>query len=104
MKTTVMLKDGNTLVIGGLIQDNKDEGVSKAPFIGDIPILGWLFKYKKKTIDKTNLFFFISPRVIRTVADAQALTSKKNAEAAVPEGAVIKMFEPKKSTPKTVSP
>lgn len=100
VKTTVMLKDGNTLVIGGLIQDNSESGISKAPFLGDIPILGWLFKYKRKTMDKTNLFFFISPRVIRTVAEAQALTEKKNTEAAIPEGKDIKMFEPLKVPPK----
>lgn len=103
VKTTVMLKDGNTLVIGGLIQDNSESGVSKAPFLGDIPVLGWLFKYKRKTMDKTNLFFFISPRVIRTVAEAQELTKKKNAEAAIPETQDIKMFKPVKAPPKKES-
>ncbi|HEX9078305.1 MAG TPA: type II secretion system secretin GspD, partial [Desulfuromonadaceae bacterium] len=48
-KTSVVVKDGSTVVIGGLIQDQENESVSKVPFLGDIPGLGWLFKTTSKT-------------------------------------------------------
>jgi len=68
-KTSVVVKDNETVVIGGLIQDQEEEIVSKVPFLGDIPGLGWLFKTKTKTRNKTNLLILLTPRIVKDAAD-----------------------------------
>jgi general secretion pathway protein D len=67
-KTAVVVKDKQTVVIGGLIQDKDEEVVTKTPLLGDIPFLGWLFKYKTHNKNKTNLLVFLTPHVV-TEAD-----------------------------------
>jgi general secretion pathway protein D len=76
--TTVVVKDSQTMVIGGLIRDNVTSATSKVPFLGDIPILGWLFKSKTTRVEKTNLMIFITPYIIKTEGDATELTNRKN--------------------------
>ncbi len=76
--TTVVVKDRQTMVIGGLIRDNVTSSESKVPFLGDIPILGWLFKTKTSSIDKTNLMIFITPYIIKNEGEATDLTTRKN--------------------------
>ncbi len=76
--TTVVVKDRQTMVIGGLIRDNVTSSESKVPFLGDIPILGWLFKSKTTSIDKTNLMIFITPYIIKNENEAGDLTKRKN--------------------------
>lgn len=71
-KTSVVVKDRETVVIGGLIQDTEDERIQKVPFLGDIPGLGWLFKTKSKTRKKTNLMILLIPHIVK---DAEDLTS-----------------------------
>ncbi len=66
------------MVIGGLIRDNVTSSESKVPFLGDIPILGWLFKSKTTSVEKTNLMIFITPYIIKNEDEAQVLTKKKN--------------------------
>jgi general secretion pathway protein D len=58
--------DGQIIVLGGLIDDNMQDGVEKVPGLGDIPVLGNLFKYQKRSRVKTNLMVFLRPTVIRT--------------------------------------
>ncbi len=62
--TKVVVKNGQTLIIGGLIKEKITKGETKVPLLGDIPFLGYLFKSKKDTADKTELLIFISPTVI----------------------------------------
>lgn len=62
--TKVVVGDGQTLIIGGMIKDKITKGETKIPLIGDIPYLGYLFKSKKDTYDKTELLIFVSPKVI----------------------------------------
>lgn len=76
--TTVVVKDRQTMVIGGLIRDNVTASTSKVPFLGDIPILGWLFKSKTTSIDKTNLMIFITPYIIKNESEAGDLTQQKS--------------------------
>jgi general secretion pathway protein D len=76
--TTIVVKDRQTMVIGGLIRDNVTSTESKVPFLGDIPILGWLFKSKTTSIDKTNLMIFITPYIIKNEGEAGDLTRQKN--------------------------
>ncbi|ABQ24895.1 type II secretion system secretin GspD [Geotalea uraniireducens] len=64
-KTSVAVKDKDTMVIGGLIQDREQETVNKIPLLGDIPFLGWLFKFKNTTRQKTNLLIVLTPRIVR---------------------------------------
>ncbi len=64
-KTSVVVKDKETVVIGGLIQDQETESISKIPFLGDIPGLGWLFKSTNKERKKTNLMIVLTPRIVR---------------------------------------
>ena len=62
--TKVVIGNGQTLIIGGLIKERNIKGVTKVPFFGDIPGLGWLFKSKKDTKNKTELLIFVSPTII----------------------------------------
>lgn len=78
-ETTVMVKDKNTIVIGGIIGEDTDNGTSKVPGLGDVPILGWLFKGKKQTSNKTNLFIFITPYIIENPADAEKIFRERKA-------------------------
>lgn len=75
--TTVVAKDGETIVIGGLIQDNVDTTRSQVPFLGDIPILGRLFQYYNKQDDKTNLLIFITPTIVKDTTLGEVTKRKK---------------------------
>ncbi len=75
LRNTVIAEDGKTVVLGGLIRNNQSESISKVPFLGDIPILGWLFKTKSTTDEKTNLLIFITPKIIRNGDDLDDVTS-----------------------------
>jgi len=75
--TTVVVKDRETMVIGGLIRDNVTSSTMKVPLLGDIPILGWLFKYKTSRVEKTNLMIFITPYIIKTAEESAELTLQK---------------------------
>jgi general secretion pathway protein D len=74
-KTSVVVKDKETVVIGGLIQDQEQETVSKIPFLGDIPFLGWLFKTKHKERTKTNLLIVLTPRIVRGTEEMTEITN-----------------------------
>jgi type IV pilus assembly protein PilQ len=62
--TTILVRDGETIVIGGLISDNLQDTISKIPVLGDIPILGWLFKKKTKTRVRNELLIFVTTRIL----------------------------------------
>lgn len=64
LKTNVSLKDGTTLVLGGLIRDNKTTVEKKIPLLGDLPLIGGIFKLKRDRIQKTNLLMFITPHIL----------------------------------------
>lgn len=63
--TSVVVADQQTIVIGGLIRDDYVVTENKVPFFGDIPLLGWLFKYQSKTLEKTNLMIFLTPHILK---------------------------------------
>ncbi len=56
---------GNTLVMGGLIQDNPTASYTTVPVLGSIPVLGWAFKSQSITMEKDNLVIFITPTIVR---------------------------------------
>ena len=72
--TTVVVKDGETVVIGGLITTSDQETESKVPILGDIPGLGVLFRTTQRSKTKTELLIVLTPRVVRTVEDARRLS------------------------------
>lgn len=63
-KTTVMIKDGETLVIGGLVKNQTTDVQKRTPFLGDIPILGYVFQKTEKTVNKTDLLIFMTPHIV----------------------------------------
>lgn len=63
-KTNVLVRDGETVVIGGLISDSASNQISKIPLLGDIPILGWLFKKKTVVRTRAELLIFVTPRIM----------------------------------------
>lgn len=68
--TSVLVNSGDVLVLGGLISNNATESIQKIPLLGDIPLLGHLFRYKQKSIDKKNLMVFIKPVIINNKKEA----------------------------------
>lgn len=62
--TTVLVRDGETIVIGGLISDSMQDTIAKIPLLGDIPILGWLFKKKSKSRVRNELLIFVTTRIM----------------------------------------
>lgn len=77
IESTVLVDDGDVVVIGGLISDDTKNGDSQVPILGDIPVLGNLFKYKSKSRDKTNLMVFLRPTVLRDAKAAAQLTGDR---------------------------
>jgi general secretion pathway protein D len=67
--TTAIVRDQQTIVIGGLMEDRKQVTESKVPFLGDIPILGWLFKSRSTDNQKVNLLLFLTPHIIKDTAN-----------------------------------
>ncbi len=76
-KTSVVLKDKQTVVIGGLLQERDEEQMNKVPLLGDIPVLGWFFKYKSVGKKKTNLLVFLTPHIIREMEYLERLSRDK---------------------------
>jgi len=92
--TTVIVKDGQTVVIGGLIDDSSTRNDTKVPVLGDIPVLGWLFRKRTETNQKTNLYIFLTPRVIKSPAEAQEIfKDKTTGQTGTVEEGGIKLYE-----------
>jgi general secretion pathway protein D len=74
LSTNVLAEDGQIIALGGLIGDDTKEGVEKVSFLGDLPIIGNLFKYKKQERKKTNLMVFLRPTVIRNAEQSSSVS------------------------------
>ncbi len=77
IKTTVIVDDGGTIVLGGLIDEDVQESVSKVPFLGDIPFLGHLFKSTSTSKRKRNLMVFIRPTIVRDGVTMNKISHRK---------------------------
>jgi len=77
VESSVLVDDGQIVVIGGLIQDGVRETVEKVPLLGDIPLLGALFTYSTRSRSKTNLMVFLRPTVLRNAQRADSLTTER---------------------------
>jgi len=81
-KTTVVAKDQETVVIGGLIQDRTTKSVQKIPILGSLPVVGWLFRNESTKRQKTNLLLFLTPYIIRDQGDYRRIFERKMSERA----------------------
>ncbi len=76
-KTSIVVADRDTVVMGGLMRDNQSEVISKVPLLGDIPLLGWFFKSKRTESRKTNMLIFITPQIVRQYEKVRAILDQK---------------------------
>jgi general secretion pathway protein D len=101
--TTVLVQDNHTVVIGGLIDDNHSNNETKVPGLGDIPLLGWLFKTQTNANQRTNLYVFLTPRVVKSAEEADKLVSdKKKLPDSIADrfkGGEIKLYNDKRPEP-----
>jgi general secretion pathway protein D len=77
IRTNVIVDDGKLIVLGGLIDDNLRQGVSKVPLLGDIPGLGALFRYRSDQVEKRNLMIFLRPEIMRDGETSQRVSLDK---------------------------
>ncbi len=77
IKTSVMVEDGRMVALGGLIDEKIDESEQRVPLLGDIPVLGWLFRSKTTSRVKRNLMVFLHPNILRDMKDDTRLASRK---------------------------
>jgi len=91
-ETTVIVKDKNTVVIGGIIGESTERGAYQVPCLGDIPGLGLLFKSRSRSRNKTNLFVFLTPHIIENPIEARKIYDEKKEEIEKIKGGAIKMY------------
>ncbi len=77
IQTTMTVDDGQIMVIGGLLDDNERRTLERIPLLGDIPLIGNLFRSKAKSRGKTNLMVFIRPTILRSSADAREMAARR---------------------------
>jgi general secretion pathway protein D len=77
VETNVQVRDGQTVAIAGLVGDDVDVSVTKVPCLGDIPIVGWLFKSESRTTRRTNLLVFLTPYIVATPEEAEEIYRQK---------------------------
>jgi general secretion pathway protein D len=77
-ETNVQVRDGQTVVIAGLVGDNVDISSTKVPCLGDIPIVGWLFKSETRNTSRTNLLIFLTPYIVATPEEAEEIYRRKS--------------------------
>ena len=94
VETTLTVDDGQIAVIGGLLDDNERRTIEKIPVLGDIPVLGTLFKSKAKARTKTNLMVFIRPTILRTPEDGRRLAEQRYGYLRLQQGQATPNEEP----------
>jgi general secretion pathway protein D len=94
VETVLTVDDGAIGVIGGLLSDEERRTIEKIPLLGDIPVLGNLFKSRAKTRSKTNLMIFIRPTVIRSAADNRRVTEQRYGYLRLQQAAQEPLSEP----------
>jgi general secretion pathway protein D len=93
VETTVIVKDTEKVVIGGLIDELYEEGTTQTPCLGNIPLLGWLFKSNSRNRTKTDLYVFLEPHIIENPEESGELYQEKREEIDELVDGVIKMYE-----------
>lgn len=77
IKTNIVINNGDTAVLGGLIKDRETEEIVKVPLLGDLPIIGWLFKSKETNKEKVNMLVFLTPKIIRNPSDTKGVLNSR---------------------------
>jgi general secretion pathway protein D len=77
IESTVIVDDNDIVVLGGLIQDTYGRSEEKVPVLGDIPVLGSLFRYQTRNRTKTNLMVFLQPRILRSEEETRDLSASR---------------------------
>lgn len=79
IETNIVVRNGDTAILGGLMKEDETEDVQKVPLLGDIPIIGWLFKSRTSSKEKTNMLVFLTPKIIRSSSgeDSRKLLNQK---------------------------
>jgi general secretion pathway protein D len=80
-RTDLTAKNGQTLVVGGIIQQQVSDTLRKTPILGSIPLLKWMFNKKDKTTEDVELMVFLRPKVIRNPQDAQQVLDEVDEKA-----------------------
>lgn len=80
IETTIIVQDASSVVIGGLIDENLTQAEYKTPCLGDVPGLGWAFKSVSRGEDKTNLYIFLTPRVVKNPLEVKKIHDEKTKE------------------------
>ncbi len=95
IETSIIVEDTNTVVIGGLIDESLTKTQTKVPCLGDIPLLGWGLKNESRGIDKTNLYVFITPRVVQNPLEAKKISKEKKDEIELIQKGNINLYNQK---------
>ena len=89
-KTSVVVKDNQTVVIGGLMEERETTNINKVPLLGDIPVIGWIFKNRSQEKTKTNLLVFLTPHIVKEAEQLAQLSNDKKTEFARKEDRYVK--------------
>ncbi len=95
IETSIIVEDTNTVVIGGLIDESLTKTQTKVPCLGDVPLLGWGLKNESRGIDKTNLYVFITPRVVQNPLEAKKIYKEKKEEIELIQKGNINLYNQK---------
>jgi pilus assembly protein CpaC len=104
VKTEVELSDGQSFVIGGLLDNEETQNFSKIPFLGDIPILGNFFKSMQRTKSNTELIVIVTPQIVTPIGAGSALPELKYPDPFLPSNTGIAMHTPDAKTPANTLP
>jgi pilus assembly protein CpaC len=104
VKTEVELADGQSFVIGGLLDNNETETFQKIPFIGDIPFIGKFFQSMQRTKTNTELIVIVTPQLVSSIGSGSALPELKYPEPFLPSNSGIAMHTPDGKTPANTLP
>lgn len=105
LSNSIVARDGKTVVLGGMFQNNRTETKTKVPLLGDIPFLGRLFRSSSTGEKKTSLLIFITPRVIRDSADLERITNENRATLGIfNEGKETDLFDVQQPVSKSAEP
>ena len=104
VKTEVELSDGQSFIIGGLLDNEETENFSKIPFLGDIPILGNFFKSMQQTKSNTELIVIVTPQIVTPIGAGSALPELKYPDPFLPSNTGIAMHTPDGKTPANTLP
>ena len=102
IETTAIVKDGNTVVLGGLIDNSISNTDYRVPCLGDIPVLGYLFRSSARGNEKTNLYVFLTPRVIQNPSEATKVSAEKRRDIDRLREENIKLFHKNPVSPETL--